>query len=86
MTIDQYMYILIFDELKNEYLLSDGESLEKLEDDDKINLIITLESKGLMDYYDDDSKGYNTLSEYLNSRSVSSVVKNMISNQKNFAT
>lgn len=60
-------------------------SLDKLEDDDKINLIITMESKGLMDYYENDSQGYNTLSEFLNSRSVSSVVKNMISDQKNLA-
>ncbi len=61
-------------------------SLEKLEDDDKINLIITIKSKGLMDYYEEDSEGYNTLSEYLNSRSVTSVVKKMVSDQKNLAT
>ena len=60
-------------------------SIDKLDDDDNINLIITLESKGLMDYYDDDSKGYNSLSEYLNSRSVSSIIKNMVADQKDFA-
>lgn len=54
MTIDQYMYILIFDELKNEYLLSDGESLEKLEDDDKYVKVL---EENIKEMYADNFRG-----------------------------
>ena len=60
-------------------------SVDKLDNNDKINLIVTLENKGLMDYYDEDSKGYDSLSSYLNSRTADSLAKNMIKDQNKFA-
>lgn len=54
MTIDQYMYILILDEYQNEYLLSDGERLEKLENDEKYLKIL---EPNIKEMYADNFRG-----------------------------
>ncbi len=61
------------------------QKLDVLGDDDSINLIITLDSKGLTDYYDENSKGYSSLSEYAKTSYASKYVKNMEEEQKAFA-
>ena len=61
-------------------------NVDKLDDDDNINLIITLDSKGLIDYYDEDTNGYQTLTDYLNSKSVDPIINNMKETQEVLAT
>ncbi len=44
--------------------------LEDLEDSDKVNIIISLKSGGIVDSYNKNSKGYDSLSDYANSNVV----------------
>lgn len=63
----------------NQDLLYD---LDGLEDSDKINIIVTLDETGLSDDYNNNHQGYRTLSEYANSKKVSSRVSSMTREQQ----
>ncbi len=60
-------------------------SVEGLCDDDKINIIVTIDEQSIVDSYNDNNRGYSTLSEYAGSRYVSSTVQKMNSEQQKIA-
>lgn len=57
-------------------------SVDMLEDDDLVNVIISLKSTGLVDSYNENNLGYHTLNEYASSRQASSSVKTMNAEQQ----
>ena len=57
-------------------------SIDMLEDDDIVNVIISLKSTGLVDSYNDNNQGYRTLNEFASSRYASSSVKTMNAEQQ----
>ena len=56
-------------------------SIDMLEDDDLVNIIISLKSTGLVDRFNENNRGYLTLSEYANSRSAVTNVNQMNAEQ-----
>lgn len=66
----------------NKDLLYDIKGLDK---DDKINIIVTIDKNGLIDSYNTDNKGYETLNEFAGSRKASSEVSKMTNEQEKFA-
>ena len=60
-------------------------SVEGLADDDKINVIVTIDEQSIVGNFNDNNRGYSTLSEYAGSRYVSSTVKEMNNVQQKFA-
>ena len=67
--------------LNKDYLYS----LEGLENDDNINIIITLSNSGLSDSYNSNSKGYNTLGEFASSSYANSKIRGMKNEQNKLA-
>lgn len=67
--------------LNEDYLYS----LNTLEDSDKISVIITLKSQGLLDYYSNDNRGYSSISAFAESNYATKKVKTMTKEQKNCA-
>lgn len=65
--------------LNDEYLYK----LNTLDDSDKISVIITLKSNGLVDYYNNNHRGYSSLSSYSESKYATNKVDTMIKEQKN---
>ena len=59
--------------------------VDTLDDDDKISIIVTLDSKGLSDYFTDDDKGYSSLSDYASSRYALNKVGRMLTSQNELA-
>jgi len=57
-------------------------SIDMLEDDDLVNVIISLKSTGLVDSYNENNQGYHTLNEYASSRYANSSVKTMNAEQQ----
>lgn len=57
-------------------------SIDMLEDDDLVNVIISLKSNGIVDNYNENNLGYNTLNEYATSRHATSNVKAMNAEQQ----
>ena len=57
-------------------------SIDMLEDDDIVNVIISLKSTGLVDGYNENNQGYHTLNEYASSRYATSSVKTMNAEQQ----
>ena len=57
------------------------QSIDMLEDDDLVNIIISLKSTGLVDRFNENNRGYLTLSEYSNSRSAIANVNQMNAEQ-----
>ena len=57
-------------------------SIDMLEDDDVVNVIISLKSTGLVDSYNDNNQGYRTLNEFASSRYATSSVKTMNAEQQ----
>ena len=51
--------------------------IDILEDDDLVNVIISLKSTGLVDRFNENNKGYLTLSEYANSRVAAKSIEQM---------
>ena len=60
-------------------------SVEGLADDDKINVIVTIDEQSIVGNYNNNNRGYSTLSEYAGSRYVSSTVNDMNSKQQKFS-
>ena len=56
--------------------------LDVLEDDDNINVIISLKSKGLSDYYNEDNRSYKTLSSFAAGSYARGLVRTMLAEQK----
>lgn len=56
--------------------------LDTLDDSDTVNVIVSLKSNGLVDAYNENQKGYSSLSEYANSNSVSKTIKSMVRDQE----
>ena len=57
-------------------------SIDVLDDDDLVNVIISLKSTGLVDRFNENNKGYLTLSEYANSRIAAKSIKEMTLDQQ----
>ena len=79
---------LIADITDNEkYLNKDlfGE-LKGLDDNDNINIIVTLDKNGLIDSYSLDNKGYVTLGDYASSRKASASISDMNEKQQKLAS
>ena len=60
-------------------------NVEGLDDDDKINIIVSLETQSIVDNFNDNNRGYSTLSEYAGSRYASSSIDAMNKEQQKFA-
>ena len=58
------------------------QKLDVLEDDDNINVIISLKSKGLSDYYNEDNRSYKTLSSFAAGSYARGLVRTMLAEQK----
>ena len=56
--------------------------LDTLDDADTVNVIVSLKSNGLVDAYNENQKGYSSLSEYANSSSISKTIKSMVRDQE----
>ena len=54
-----------------------GEDVSGVSNDDLVNVIISLKSNGIVDNYNENNLGYNTLNEYATSRHATSNVKAM---------
>ena len=67
--------------LNKDYLFT----LEDLNDSDKVNIIVTLDNKGLLDSYGDNNKGYNSISEYANDTYIINKQNSMKNKQVEFA-
>lgn len=57
-------------------------SVDMFDDDDKVNVIISLKSSGLVDSYNENNKGYQTLSAYATSRFASANISKMENEQQ----
>ena len=59
--------------------------LKGLDDNDKINVIITIDKTGILDTYNLDNKGYKTLSDYASSKKVGREINSMNDSQQELA-
>ena len=61
------------------------QKLDVLEDSDKINVIISLKSKGIADYFNDDTRGYKTISDFAVGSYANSLSSSMLNEQNQLA-
>ncbi len=56
--------------------------INTLDDSDTVNVIISLKSAGIVDKYNENQKGFRTVSEYANSTSTTKEIKSMVKSQE----
>ena len=59
--------------------------IDGLDNEDTINIIITLSNEGLSDSFNSNSKGYSSLGDYANSNYANSKIRQMKNEQNKFA-
>ena len=62
------------------------QKLDVLEDSDKINIIISLKSDSIADYFNDDNRGYKTISEFAFGVYANSLQSTMLEEQNNISS